>query len=66
MKSRIQSLLSESIKTKQLLYDNDIILNQLEQLVDRVIDAFKSDSKLIFAGNGGVLLIHNILQLNLA
>ena len=53
MKSRIQSLLSESIKTKQLLYDNDIILNQLEQLTDRVINAFKSGFKLIFAGNGG-------------
>jgi len=53
VKSRIQSLLSESIKTKQLLYDNDIILNQLEQLTDKVIDAFKTGSKLIFAGNGG-------------
>ena len=53
MKSRIQSLLSESIKTKQLLYDNDIILNQLEQLADKVINAFKSGFKLIFAGNGG-------------
>ena len=53
VKSRIKSLLSESIKTKQLLYDDDIILKQLEQLADRMIEIFKSGSKLIFAGNGG-------------
>ena len=53
MKHIIQSLISESIETKQKLLSNEALLTTIENVTQAVIKAFQNGNKVLFCGNGG-------------
>ncbi|MFN3550477.1 MAG: SIS domain-containing protein [Endomicrobiia bacterium] len=53
MKEKIINLLNESIKVKQLYLHNDTQLDILLKVIEKIIDCYKKNKKLIVFGNGG-------------
>ncbi len=53
MKEKIINLLNESIKVKQLYVQNEIQLDVLFKVIEKIIDCYKKNKKLIVFGNGG-------------
>ena len=49
LKSRIQA----SIDLKTSLLSNEIILNTVESVVNEIVNCYKKDGKVLWAGNGG-------------
>ncbi len=49
----IREKIAESIKTKQLIYNDEVLLAKIMQVAERSVEAFKSGNKVILAGNGG-------------
>ncbi len=52
-KTNIKSILEESIRTKQLLLSDEHVLDKINQAALQCIEAFKTDHKVLFCGNGG-------------
>jgi D-sedoheptulose 7-phosphate isomerase len=53
MKEQIVNLLNESIKTKQLLIEDEKQIEIISKVVKCMIDAYKNNKKVIVFGNGG-------------
>jgi D-sedoheptulose 7-phosphate isomerase len=53
MKEQIVNLLNESIKTKQLLVEDEKQIEIISKVVKCIIDAYKNNKKVIVFGNGG-------------
>ena len=53
MATDIKKLISDSIATKQLILEDQLLLSSIHQAAQACIDAFKSDKKVLFCGNGG-------------
>jgi len=53
MRLQIIKLLNESIKTKQLLIEDEQQLEIISKVVQHIIDAYKENNKIIVFGNGG-------------
>ena len=53
MKSRIINSIKESIKVKELVLINYEILNNIEEIVVKSVEAFNADKKMLLCGNGG-------------
>ncbi len=51
--SRIYKNLEESIALKQSLLTNELIQAQVAQIVQKAVDCFKREGKVLFCGNGG-------------
>ena len=52
-KELIKKNISNSIATKQELYQNDTIINGVVDISNLIIRAFQNGNKLLFCGNGG-------------
>ena len=53
MATDIKKLISDSISTKQLVLEDQVLLSSIQQAAQACIDAFKADKKVLFCGNGG-------------
>lgn len=53
MKAYIKDQIKKSYETKQAIYDNEGLLNKIEELARRCVELYRGDKKTILAGNGG-------------
>jgi len=53
MNSRIQEVIKESIKVKQLILENPELLENINAVAEVCTNALKEDKKILFCGNGG-------------
>ncbi len=53
MQGKIESILSDSIRTKQALIQDKIIIATIQKVVGICTKAFQNDKKIFFCGNGG-------------
>ena len=53
MKNEIQKYIKESIKTKEEILNSEAVQNAVESAVNIIVEAYKNDKKVLFAGNGG-------------
>jgi D-sedoheptulose 7-phosphate isomerase len=53
MKNYIKDQIKKSYETKQAIYENEALLDKIEQVAQMCVDLYKGDKKTILAGNGG-------------
>ena len=53
MNLRIKEVINESIKIKQLILENSDLLDMINTVSEICTQAFESDKKILFCGNGG-------------
>ena len=53
MKNYIKDQIKKSYETKQEIYNNDDLLNKIEDVAKRCVTLYRTDKKTILAGNGG-------------
>lgn len=51
--NNIKEIITESIKVKNQILENESLLQKLQETVDAVTAAFKNGNKVLFCGNGG-------------
>ena len=50
---RVQQAIEESIKTKQKILNDKLILKTIDKVVHEIVKIYKANGKVLFAGNGG-------------
>ena len=50
---KIKKIIQSSIETKQLVLQNQDLLNTIEKVIDVIVNAFKNGKRVYFCGNGG-------------
>ncbi len=53
MSNQIKELIQSSITTKQLVLENEQLINTVNQVTDIIVAAFKNGNSVYFCGNGG-------------
>lgn len=53
MQEKIKNIISASIEVKQKVLQNEALLNTVEQVARRTVDALKQGNRIYFCGNGG-------------
>lgn len=53
MKNYIKDQIKKSYETKQNIYNNEELLNNIQELAEKCIELYKGNNKTILAGNGG-------------
>ena len=53
MKAQIKEQILSSIQVKQAIFEDDALLDALMQVVNKAVQLYKTDNKIILAGNGG-------------
>ncbi|SFV59058.1 Phosphoheptose isomerase [hydrothermal vent metagenome] len=53
MKNYIKDQIKKSYETKQAIYENEALLEKIEDVARRCVALYKTDKKTILAGNGG-------------
>ena len=53
MKNFITNYVSDSIKTKEGIYNNSELITKIEQATNLIIESYKNGGKVLTAGNGG-------------
>lgn len=53
MKNYIKDQIKKSYETKQTIYENEELLNKIEQVSKLCVELYKGNNKTILAGNGG-------------
>lgn len=53
MKKEILSAFEASIKTKQKILQDEILLQKIEHIVQKIIECYKNKGKVLWCGNGG-------------
>jgi D-sedoheptulose 7-phosphate isomerase len=51
--SRLKFSVSDSIHTKQLLFTDELLLDQIMSVIEIIVSALKNGGRIILAGNGG-------------
>lgn len=49
----IKNYIEQSIKTKQLILNNENIIHKINDIADEIVQAYKNGNKVMTAGNGG-------------
>jgi len=55
MNKKILTIIKSSIQTKELIYNNPSIIENIEKATTLIIKSFKNNNKILIAGNGGSL-----------
>ncbi|MBS1918896.1 MAG: D-sedoheptulose 7-phosphate isomerase [Bacteroidetes bacterium] len=50
---QVKDIISNSIKVKQLLLNDEYLISVIEKVVDVIVTAFKNGKRVYFCGNGG-------------
>ncbi|KAA3637447.1 MAG: SIS domain-containing protein, partial [Bacteroidetes bacterium] len=53
MKEKMESIISESIRTKQTVLSDQNLLMVMEKVVGACLETFQKNGKILFCGNGG-------------
>jgi D-sedoheptulose 7-phosphate isomerase len=53
MSDKIRNIISESIKVKEKLLNDESIIKSVEKIVDLMVNALKNGNRIYFCGNGG-------------
>jgi D-sedoheptulose 7-phosphate isomerase len=53
MQDKISRIISESIEVKQQVLNNQGLLKEIENIVEAIVQTFKSGHRIYFCGNGG-------------
>ncbi len=53
MKKYIKDQIKKSYETKQAIYENEDLLNKIEEVAQKCVNLYRTDKKTILAGNGG-------------
>ena len=53
MKNYIKDQIKKSFETKQLIYENEELLSNIEDVAKKCVELYRGDKKTILAGNGG-------------
>lgn len=53
MKKYIKDQIQKSYETKQAIYNNEELLNKIEELSKKCVELYRGNNKTILAGNGG-------------
>ncbi len=53
MKKYIKDQIKKSYETKQAIYENDDLVDKIEEVAQKCVDLYRTDKKTILAGNGG-------------
>ncbi|HXR81739.1 MAG TPA: SIS domain-containing protein, partial [Saprospiraceae bacterium] len=53
MQERIHKIISQSIEVKQSVLANKVLLEEIENIVEAILQAFKNGHRIYFCGNGG-------------
>ena len=53
MKNYIKDQIKKSYETKQAIYENEALLEKIEEVAQMCVELYKGDKKTILAGNGG-------------
>jgi D-sedoheptulose 7-phosphate isomerase len=53
MKNYIKDQIKKSYETKQAIYENEELLNKIEEVSKKCVALYRTDKKTILAGNGG-------------
>jgi len=53
MSEKIRNIISESIKVKEKVLNDDGIIKSVEKIVDLIVQALKNGNRIYFCGNGG-------------
>ncbi len=53
MKNYIKDQIKKSYETKQAVYENEALLEKIEEVAQMCVELYKGDKKTILAGNGG-------------
>ena len=53
MKNYIKDQIKKSYETKQTIYNDELLLDKIEEVSQKCVDIYKNDKKTILAGNGG-------------
>ena len=53
MKAYIKDQIKKSYETKQAIYNNEALLNDIEKVAKKCVELYRGDKKTILAGNGG-------------
>ena len=49
----VKSIIGESVRVKQLLLQDEAVIATISDIASRIVDAYKSGHKTLWAGNGG-------------
>ena len=49
----IKKYIEDSIKTKQLILENETIIKTIDKIANAIVDCYKRGNKVMTAGNGG-------------
>jgi len=50
---KIKEIIRNSINTKELIYQNDQLIETIDEVISLIIDCFNNEGKVLFCGNGG-------------
>lgn len=53
MKNTIIKSIQDSIKVKEEILYNSVLITEIEQVAKRIIDCYRNNGKVLFCGNGG-------------
>src|SRR6478609_1058719 len=53
MNSKIKKIIAESISVKSMVFENEELLQRVEQIVQKMVTALQNGNRIYFAGNGG-------------
>jgi D-sedoheptulose 7-phosphate isomerase len=53
MKNEIIKSIQDSIKVKEELLYNSVLITEIEQVAKKIIDCYRNNGKVLFCGNGG-------------
>jgi len=53
MKNYIKDQIKKSYETKQVIYENEDLINKIEDVAKKCVALYRTDKKTILAGNGG-------------
>ena len=53
MQDRIHKIISQSIEVKQSVLTNEVLLEEIENIVEAIVQAFRNGHRIYFCGNGG-------------
>lgn len=50
---KIKNIISQSIETKQVVYENSPLIESLDEVVSQIVSCYNNGGKVLFCGNGG-------------
>ncbi|MBL7960807.1 D-sedoheptulose 7-phosphate isomerase [bacterium] len=50
---QVSDIILKSIESKQSLFEDSLLISNIEEIVNLIVDCFKKNGKVLFCGNGG-------------